>query len=134
MKLLGHRLSFVGDAEQSLALSKILSALGVPPKAVYSRQMLEVDDLTDDDFSGAVFAADEINWVEIWAELPNVPKGFMLQLIVDDADAFAENARQNGLDPQGPVESHGERIYYLMTPIGLPISFQSILGAGSAEH
>lgn len=106
-------------------MSKIFTSLGIEPKSIYSKQMLETTELTDADFSGAVFAADENNWIEIWAELPNVPKGLMLQLIVDDADAFAENARANGLDPQGPVEAHGERIYYLMTPVGLPISFQS---------
>ncbi len=127
MKFLGHRFCYVGEAENALALSKILASLGIPPKTIFSQQMRETDALSDGDFSGAIFASDELNWVEIWAELPQVPKGFMLQLIVDDADAFAENARKNGLDPQGPVESHGERIYYLMTPIGLPISFQSVV-------
>ncbi len=127
MKLLGHRLSFVGTDEQSLAMTKILASLGLEPRNIYSKQMLETEHLSDDDFSGAVFAADDINWIEIWSELPNLPKGFMLQLIVDDADAFADHARQNGLDPQGPVEANGEKIYYLMTPIGLPISFQNIL-------
>ncbi len=131
MKLLGHRLSFVGDDAQALALSKILLGLGIEPKTIYSKQMLEAPHLSDEDFSGAVFASDDVNWVEIWSELPGVPKGFMLQLIVDDADAFADHARANGLDPQGPVESHGERIYYLMTPIGLPISFQSITSQGA---
>ncbi len=130
MKLLGHRLSFVGDNSQSLAVSKTLMALGLEPKTIYSKQMLEASALSDEDFSGAVFAADDINWIELWAELPGVPKGFMLQLIVDDADAFADHASRNGLEPQGPVESHGERIYYLMTPIGLPISFQSVVEGG----
>lgn len=125
MKLLGHRLSIVSEDTQSLAVAKILASIGLEPKAIYTKEMMESETLTDQDFSGAIFAADDNNWIEIWAELPNVPKGFMLQLIVDDSDAFAAHARKNGLEPQGPVESHGERIYYVMTPIGLPISFQS---------
>lgn len=128
MKFLGHRLSFVGSAPESLALAKTLASLGISPRDIYAKDMQGTKTLADEDFSGAVFAADEINWIEIWAELPNLPKGFMLQLIVDDADEFAEHARKNGLAPQGPVEAHGEKIYYIMTPIGLPISFQSITG------
>ncbi len=127
MKFLGHRLSFVGSDQETLALAKIFASLGINPREVYSKDMQGVSELKDEDFSGAVFAADEVNWIELWSELPNLPKGFMLQLIVDDADAFAENAKKNGLEPQGPVEAHGEKIYYLMTPIGLPISFQSIV-------
>ncbi len=128
MKLLGHRLSFVGEEAQALALSKTLLALGIEPKAIYSKQMTDTAALADDDFSGAIFGADDINWIEFWAELEGVPKGFMVQLIVDDADAFAAHARSQGLDPQGPVEAHGEKIYYLFTPIGLPISFQQVMG------
>jgi len=56
-----------------------------------------------------------------------MPAGIMLQIVVDDADAWAENARKNGLEPSGPIDDHGERIYYLKAPGGLPISFQSTL-------
>jgi hypothetical protein len=75
-------------------------------------------------FSGAVFPAGE-SWVEIWPQRPQMPEGVMLQIIVDDADAFAAHARSNGLTPQGPMEAHGERIYFLKGPGELQISFQS---------
>jgi hypothetical protein len=75
-------------------------------------------------FSGAVFPAGE-SWVEIWPQRPQMPAGVMLQIIVDDADAFADFAVKNGLTPQGPMEAHGERIYFLKGPGELQISFQS---------
>lgn len=77
-------------------------------------------------FSGAVFPAGE-SWIEVWPETPEMPAGIMLQIVVDDADAWAENARKDGLEPSGPIDDHGERIYYLKAPGGLPISFQSKL-------
>jgi hypothetical protein len=45
----------------------------------------------------------------------------MLQIVVDDADAWAERARENGLDPHGPTDAHGERIYFFSAPGGLPV-------------
>jgi hypothetical protein len=75
-------------------------------------------------FSGAVFPAGE-SWVEVWPQRPQMPAGVMLQIIVDDADAFAEHASSNGLTPQGPMDAHGERIYFLKGPGELQISFQS---------
>ena len=45
--------------------------------------------------------------------------------LVDDADAFAAQARKNGLAPKGPMDAHGERIYMLEGPDGLQMSFQS---------
>ena len=125
MKILGHRFCYVGENALALDLSKTLAALGWNIGRVFTEQMLETETLSDDNFSGAIFNVDDDSWVEIWSELPGVPKGIMLQIIVDNADAFAENAKKNGLEPQGPVESHGERIYYLMPASGLPISFQS---------
>jgi len=52
-----------------------------------------------------------------------MPAGIMLQIVVDDADAWADNARKNGLEPTGPMDEHGEHIYYLNAPGGLPVSF-----------
>jgi hypothetical protein len=75
-------------------------------------------------FSGAVFPAGE-SWVEVWPQRPQMPAGVMLQIIVDDADAFADYATSNGLAPQGPMDAHGERIYFLKGPGELQISFQS---------
>ncbi len=82
----------------------------------------------DAPFSGAVFPAGAgESWVEVWPEGPGMPAGIMLQIVVDDADAWADNARKNGLEPAGPMDAHGERIYYLKAPGGLAISFQSKL-------
>ncbi len=77
-------------------------------------------------FSGAIYPAGE-SWVEVWPEGPGMPAGVMLQIVVDDADAWADNARKNGLEPTGPMDAHGERIYYLKAPGELAISFQSKL-------
>jgi hypothetical protein len=75
-------------------------------------------------FAGAIFPAGD-SWVEVWPQRPQMPAGVMLQIIVDDADAFAEYAVSNGLTPQGPMDAHGERIYFLKGPGELQISFQS---------
>jgi hypothetical protein len=75
-------------------------------------------------FSGAIFPAGD-SWVEVWPQRPQMPPGVMLQIIVDDADAFAEYAASNGLTPQGPMDAHGERIYFLKGPGELQLSFQS---------
>ena len=63
--------------------------------------------------------------IEVWPEGEGMPPGIMLQLEVEDADAVAEHARAQGLNPQGPMEAHGERIYYLLAPGGLAMTFQS---------
>ena len=73
-------------------------------------------------------------WIEIWPEGPELPAGILLQIVVDDAVEFAAHARKNGLDPQGPVDAHGERIYFLQAPSGLPITFQSALETTSDER
>ena len=79
-----------------------------------------------EDFMGGVFATtDKSSWVECWQASDEMPTGIMLQLIVSDADEFAENAKSNGLEPYGPVDAHGERIYYIKTPSGVSMSFQS---------
>jgi hypothetical protein len=75
-------------------------------------------------FAGAIFPAGD-SWVEVWPQRPQMPPGVMLQIIVDDADAFADYAASNGLTPQGPMDAHGERIYFLKGPGELQISFQS---------
>lgn len=82
----------------------------------------------DSAFSGAVFGAGE-SGVEVWLQRPHMSAGVMLQIIVDDADAFAEHAASNGLAPQGPIEAHGERIYFLKGPGELQISVQSAAAA-----
>jgi hypothetical protein len=52
----------------------------------------------------------------------------MLQIVVDDADELASVAKTNGVDVSGPIDAHGERIYYATAPGGLSVSFQSRLG------
>lgn len=116
MKVIGIRFCDVSKDAEELA-GFLGDGLGLP-----ERKMAEADA----PFDGAVFPAGE-SWVEVWPEAPGMPAGIMLQIVVDDADSWAENARKNGLEPAGPMDEHGERIYYLKAPGGLPISFQSKL-------
>ncbi len=72
------------------------------------------------DFQGGIFPTDDqSSWLECWQASEQMPKGTMLQLVVKDADLFASNAKENGLEPYGPMDAHGERIYYLKAPSGL---------------
>jgi len=81
---------------------------------------------TSDEFSGGVFSTqDKSSWVECWQASEQMPPGIMLQLVVEDADKFAEKAKSNGVEAYGPVDAHGERIYYIKTPSGINMSFQS---------
>ena len=119
MKVLGMRFCKVAKKDNAQGLAEMLAKLGV------AERKMEAD---GDGFQGAVFPIEhnqENSWIEIWPAGPNMPEMTMLQIIVDDAEAFAEHARQNGLEPKGPDDAHGERIYYLEGPGGLPVSFQS---------
>lgn len=118
MHVLGIR--FVTVSSEAEALAQTFDALGL------ARMDLSGIVPDDDGFTGAIFPADA-SWIEVWPQGPEMPAGIMLQIVVDDADAFAEHAKANGLDPQGPVDAHGEHIYYLDTPSGLQVSFQSKL-------
>ena len=118
MKVLGIR--FCTVTEEGPALAGFLDKLGLP-----QRDMGQGD---SDAFMGAVFPAGDDSWVEIWQPAEGMPAGVMLQVVVDDADAFAAHARDNGLEPQGPMDAHGERIYFLQAPSGLHVSFQSRAG------
>lgn len=115
MKLLGIRFCTVTNEAEALA-DFLGSGLG-----------LEAMDMgSSEGFSGAVFPAGD-SWIEMWPELEGMPAGIMLQLVVEDADALAEQARARGLEPQGPTEAHGEKIYFIQAPGGLAMSFQSKL-------
>jgi len=118
MKVLNIR--FVSVNSQADDLIHFFDALGMPR---LSKDLMAPG---AEAFPGAIFTAGE-SWVEVWKEGPEMPAGIMLQIIVDDADAFAAHARSNGLDPQGPMDAHGEHIYFLEAPSGLQISFQSKL-------
>ena len=102
MQVLGIRFCSVSAEAEEIA-TFLGNGLGLPGKK-----------FTEDGapFSGAVFPAGK-SWIEVWPEAPGMPAGIMLQIVVDDADAWAENARNNGLEPTGPMDEHGERIYYL---------------------
>ena len=90
---------------------------------------MEEQDLGEaEGFAGAIFPTEDgASWVEVWPEAEGIPNGYMLQIIVENADDVAEEAKNNGLSPHGPIDAHGERIYYLTAPGALPVSFQSKL-------
>ena len=119
MEVLGIRFCSVTPEAESLA--GFLEALGLP-----RREPGDDAPTTSGEFQGAVYPAGT-GWIEVWKEGPDLPEGVLLQIIVDDATEFAAYAKRNGLDPQGPVDAHGERIYFLQAPSGLPITFQSAL-------
>ena len=119
MKLLGIRFCHVAPAETAEAVGRILGeGLGLASADI---------GLPAEPFSGAIYPAGDSSWVELWPSGEGMPPGTMLQLVVDDADAFAAHARGQGVEPSGPVDAHGERIYYVQAPGGLAISFQSKL-------
>ena len=117
MKVLGIRFCAVSAEAEKMAA--FFRSLGLP-----ERNMKPCDLPPSSAFSGAIFPAGS-SWIEVWKQGPEIPAGIMLQVIVDDADAFAEHARKNGLDPKGPMDAHGERMYFLQGPGGLQVSFQS---------
>ena len=118
MKVIGIRFCSVASEAESLA--SFLSDLGLPQR--------DLGTAASESFPGAVFPAGD-SWIEVWKNGPDMPEGVMLQVVVDDADAFAAHARSNGLEPQGPMDAHGERIYFVQAPTGLQMSFQSALDA-----
>ncbi|MEZ5459274.1 MAG: hypothetical protein R3E65_08185 [Steroidobacteraceae bacterium] len=117
MKVLGIR--YCAVSPDARAIAKFLGeGLGMPQRD------LGLDATAG--FPGAVFPAGD-SWVEVWPAGPGMPALTMLQVVVDDADAWASQARANGLNPQGPTDAHGERIYSLEGPGGFQITFQSSL-------
>ena len=117
MKVLAIRFCQVSPEAEAIAAT--LAALGLP-----QRSLADLAPAGSTAFFGAVFPAGA-SWVEVWPQGPGMPAGTMLQVVVDDADAFAAHARGNGLAPEGPMDAHGERIYFLRQPGGLQMSFQS---------
>lgn len=127
MEVLGIR--FCSVTAEAASLAAVLDSLGLPRREMTDRASPGSDSAA---FSGAVFPAGT-GWIEVWPEGPDLPAGILLQIVVDDAAAFAAHAKKNGLDPQGPVDAHGERIYFLQAPSGLPITFQSALKTEPGE-
>ncbi len=124
MKVLGIRFCRVSDKARELAqflgegleLPAMSDDLGAPRE--------------DQNYSGSVFPAGD-SWIELWEPGEGMPQGDMLQIVVDDADALAATARKNGLHCEGPMDAHGERIYFIKSPDGLAMSFQSRLDSES---
>ena len=127
MEVLGIR--FCSVTPDAASLASVLDSLGLPRREMSDAGSPGFDAAA---FSGAVFPAGT-GWIEVWPEGPELPAGILLQIVVDDAVAFAAHAKKNGLDPQGPVDAHGERIYFLQAPSGLPITFQSALKEDPGE-
>jgi hypothetical protein len=120
MRVLGIRYATVAPNAEEMA--GFFDQLGLP-----RMPLPNLPDVTwPEGFAGAIFPAGD-SWIEIWPEGPEMPPGTMLQIVVDDAEAFAEHARRNGLFPEGPMDAHGERIFFLKAPDGTQISFQSAL-------
>lgn len=116
MALLGIRFAHVAKPADAEGIAEAFRGLGLSPKNFPEAE----------GFPGAIFTTDDQkSWAEFWHAGEGMPEGSMLQLVVDDADAMAEQARNSGLSPQGPMDAHGERIYFLTLPGGLQISFQS---------
>lgn len=114
-------LRFCAVSPEAQALAEFFNKLGLKPAALDPACGVEPASL-----GGAIFAAGD-SWIEVWPEGHEMPAGLMLQLVVDDAEAFAAHARAQGLDPQGPMDAHGERIFFAQAPGGLQLSFQSKL-------
>ena len=89
MKVLGIRFCSVSAEAPQLA-QFFGEGLGLP-------QMEWSTEPPAEGFAGAVFPAGE-SWVEVWSDGPQMPAGIMLQIVVDDADAWADRAREGGLD------------------------------------
>lgn len=119
MQVLAIRFCHVSPEAEAIAAA--MKALGLP-----QRSLDDVFPPEASGFVGAIFLAGA-SWVEIWPQGPDMPPGTMLQVVVDDAAAFAAYARGNGLAPEGPMDAHGERIYFLRLPGGLQMAFQSAL-------
>ncbi|NQU48251.1 MAG: hypothetical protein HQ519_06360 [Planctomycetes bacterium] len=117
MKVLGIRFCAITPAADQL-VEFLGLGLGFPCVA---KNLLSDD---PDSPKGGLFPAGESR-IEVWPEGEGMPPGIMLQVLVDDADEYAAIARQNGLQPRGPLLSQGEKIYSLLAPGGLAMTFQS---------
>ena len=120
MKVLGIRFCTVTSKAEDLA-DFLANGIGLEMREGFTLP----DASKGEVFKGAVFPAGDGSWIEMWPEGPGMPPGVMLQIVVDDADAWAEQARENGLNPMGPADAHGERIYFLKAPSKLPVTIQS---------
>jgi hypothetical protein len=115
MEVLGIRVCAVAEEAQPMA-EFFTKGLGLPERPLGDGE----------GFHGAVIPAGT-SWIEIWQKGADMPAGLMLQIVVDDADAVAQTARKNGIEINGPMQAHGEKIYFAVAPGGLSVSFQQVL-------
>ena len=125
MKVLGIRFCKVSPSGEAQALAEILgeNGLGLTPTDMGAL----------DSFGGAVFPVGDApqgqgSWIELWPAGENMPEMTMLQIVVDDADAWAARAKAKGVVVKGPDDAHGERIYYIDGTGSLPVAFLSKAG------
>lgn len=130
MKVLGIR--FCSVSGEAAELAEFFGRLGLDRSEVGDSEAATNGVPGETEFLGALFSTG-VSGIEVWPEGPELPSGVLLQLLVDDATAFAANAKRNGLRPQGPVDAHGERIYFLQAPSGIPITIQSPLRESSSR-
>ena len=115
-----HSIRFCAITPEADALVEFLG-LGLGMSCV--EKLLIKDD--PDSAKGGIFHAEDGSWIEVWKDGPQMPAGIMLQVVVENADAMASYAKQNGLSPRGPMVADGEQLYSLVAPGGLVITFQS---------
>ncbi len=126
MSVLGIRFCTVKQKDDAEGLAGFLGKKG------WEFGERDMSDAEAEGFSGAVFPAGEASWTEIWTAGEQMPETTMLHIVVDDADAYAEKAKANGVEVQGPMDAHGERIYFSEAPGGLQVAVLSKLPEGAA--
>ena len=82
MSLKAIRFCHVAEASDAAGIANVLGdGLGLKQSDL---------GMSGEGFSGAVFPSADGSWVEVWPAGEGMPAGTMLQLVVDDADAYAE--------------------------------------------
>lgn len=121
MTVLGIRFCTVKPEKEARDLAAFLGSDGWD----FSERDISPD--AGQEFQGAVFPAGKASWTEIWAASEHMPETTMLHIIVDNADSYAERAKKNGITVSGPMDMHGERVYFSEAPGGLQIAVMSTL-------
>ncbi|MDX8288815.1 hypothetical protein SLL00_03380 [Metabacillus indicus] len=112
MNVLGYR--YVTVSEHSMEMADFFqNKLGIPNGREETA-----------DNQGGVFTAGD-SQLEFWKKSDCMPESVMLQIIVDDADEFAEFASARGIKLDGPMFEEGEKIYALTAPDGMPLTIHS---------
>ncbi|WP_226580928.1 hypothetical protein [Halobacillus litoralis] len=112
MKVLGYRYVDVSDKSDDM-VDFFQNKLGI-----------ENAWTNTDEYRGGIFKAGD-SWLEFWHKSECMVGVTMLQIVVDDADAFADYAKKQGTDIHGPIEEHGEKMYSLTAPNGMPVTILS---------